>query len=75
MANFILQYAGERIPTADLERIRDGVRILDESSTTLLVDAQPRTLDRILATMPYWTSSAEQRYRVPTTRRSVRPRD
>jgi hypothetical protein len=76
MGRFILRFTGRgAMPDADRGRIRStpGVVVLDDSSSRmLLVQAPPRTVGRLVETLPDWTSTPEQTVPLPDPRPKIR---
>jgi hypothetical protein len=71
MAKFIVRYVGEGPrPSADAERIRTapGVKVLDDSSRMMLVEASEAGLRQVVGSMPGWTWSPERSIRLPNPR-------
>ena len=74
MSRYILRYRGSQpAPPEHLQSIRatPGLRVLDQSSTMLLVDADESSLRARLQGMPGWSIHPEQSYPLPDTRKKI----
>jgi hypothetical protein len=72
--NYVLQYKGPGRPTreeVDDVRSIEGLRVLDESAFSLLVEMTPETFSKCETVLPDWEVSPEVVYLPPTTRKSV----
>lgn len=75
MARFILQFTGGgAVPAADLKQIRacSGVTVLDEAPRTMLVQATPQAVGRLVKELPGWVSEAERFVPLPDVKPKVR---
>ena len=71
MAKFIVRYVGTGSrPAADVKRIRaaPAVKVLDDSSRMMLVEASEAGLKKVVQSMPGWTWSPERSIRLPDPR-------
>lgn len=75
MSQFILTYRGDgSTPQADVARIRNkaGVVLLQDadSNSSLLVEAEPATIESLVNSMPAWRAFENRRHKLLT---GVRP--
>ena len=71
MAKFIVRYVGTGPrPAADVKRIRTapGLKVLDDSSRMMLVQASAAGLKKVVQSMTGWTWSPERSIRLPDPR-------
>ena len=75
MERFILRFEGNGdSPVDDLERIRTlpDLKVVDDSSRMLLVEAPQEVVRKLVETLPEWSLSKERFVPVPDVRPRVR---
>lgn len=75
MERFILRFEGNGdSPVDDLERIRTlpDLKVVDDSSRMLLVEAPQEVVTKLVETLPEWSLSKERFVPVPDVRPRVR---
>lgn len=75
MERFILRFEGNgEKPAQDLERIRalPGVKIVDDSSRMVLVEAPSAGVTELVQALPHWSLSPEHFVPVPDVRARIR---
>ena len=75
MERFILRFEGNGdSPVDDLERIRTlpDLKVVDDSSRMLLVEAPQEVVTKLVETLPKWRLSKERFVPVPDVRPRVR---
>lgn len=75
MSRFILRFTGSgKMPASDLQRIRSHpeVKIVDETSRMLLIEATKQTAGRLGEELAEWVCTAERSYPVPDPRPKIR---
>ncbi len=71
---FVLRYRGDGSPDADLARIEQspGVAVVERAGRMVLVEADGRELEKLMASLDGWLMAPEQGISVPDTRKQVR---
>jgi hypothetical protein len=75
MGRYIVRYVGEGLrPSADVQRIRaaPGLKVLDDGTQMMLVEASPKSLKNLIGSLPGWIWTPERSIRLPDHR--PRPR-
>ncbi len=75
MGRYIVRYVGEGLrPAAEAQRIREtpGLKVLDDATQMMLVEASAGKLRELMDSLPDWTWTPERSIRLPDPR--PRPR-